>query len=99
YKTVTLPDANSLPLLCHCIPFIFLSPFSCTLWISPDFLTNTVCPYTTKSLIACALLQDFVHLVSNPPQMLGSILCRVECCWQREKLVSPRVNGEFHTIH
>ncbi|KAF9260241.1 hypothetical protein L218DRAFT_962855, partial [Marasmius fiardii PR-910] len=81
YKTVTLPDANSLPLLCHCIPFISLSPFSCTLQISPNFPTNAA-----KSLI-------------NPPQMLGSILCRVECCWQREKLASLRVNREFHTVH
>ncbi|KAF9259576.1 hypothetical protein L218DRAFT_963463, partial [Marasmius fiardii PR-910] len=94
YKTVTLPDTDSLPSLRHCIPFISLSPFSCTLWISPDFLTNAA-----KSLIACALLRDFVHLISDPPQILGSILCRVECCWQREKLASLRVNREFHTVH
>ncbi|KAF9260155.1 hypothetical protein L218DRAFT_962913 [Marasmius fiardii PR-910] len=71
---------------------IFPSPFSYT--ISPSFPTNAA-----ESLIACAPLRDFVHLVSNPPRMLGSILCRVECCWQREKLASPRVNGEFHTVY
>ncbi|KAF9268456.1 hypothetical protein L218DRAFT_953939 [Marasmius fiardii PR-910] len=73
---------------------VFPSPFSCALQISPNFLTNTA-----ESLIAYAPLRDFVHLVSDPPRMLGSILCRVECCWQREKLASPRVNGEFHTVH
>ncbi|KAF9254718.1 hypothetical protein L218DRAFT_967958, partial [Marasmius fiardii PR-910] len=69
------------------------SPFSCTLRISPDFPT-----IAAEFLVACAPLRDFVHLVSDPPRMLGSILCRVECCWHREKLASLRVNGEFHTV-
>ncbi|KAF9258174.1 hypothetical protein L218DRAFT_964689 [Marasmius fiardii PR-910] len=78
-----------MPILSLCYVTVFpsspLSPFSCTLQISPDFLTNAA-----ESLITCAPLRDFVHLVSDPPQMLGSILCR---------LVSLRVNGEFHTVH
>ncbi|KAF9257266.1 hypothetical protein L218DRAFT_965485, partial [Marasmius fiardii PR-910] len=83
-----------IPILSLRCVTLFPSPFSCTLRISPDFPTNAA-----ESLIACAPLRDFVHLVSDPPRMLGSILCRVECCWQREKLASPRVNGEFHTVH
>ncbi|KAF9254709.1 hypothetical protein L218DRAFT_967960, partial [Marasmius fiardii PR-910] len=86
------PSADSLPPLRHCIPFIsFISLF---LYLT-DFFPTIAAEY----LVACAPLRDFVHLVSDPPRMLGSTLCRVECCWQGEKLVSPRVNGEFHTVH
>ncbi|KAF9258661.1 hypothetical protein L218DRAFT_964307, partial [Marasmius fiardii PR-910] len=90
YKTVCRFSASATSLYSlHLLYLPFLVPYG-FLPTSGLSLPNI--------LVACAPLRDFVHLVSDPPRMLGSILCRVECCWHREKLASPRVNGEFHTV-